>query len=260
MCSEFLPTKPSLYRLPTTSSLTVGEHQPHAGYKPALSPRPSLRDTGSSSSRHNLQITPQKSGNSTDTLSPESRGASAGPDENENARPRDRPQVTIQSPPVGLGGGLRRGLSGQSTAASELPSPMPVDPQEEFNLSELQKEARNQANGYLGGTGKSSTFLRLIVFRRSMTSRTGVRLPNNLPNPGDRALSGTPGMTSRSSPTSDKTLGGYTNQTRVWLGSSQIFLTSRRKLNRTRFPKEETRDMVSTQKYVFSSPCNPLLT
>ena len=52
---------------------------------------------------------------------------------------------------------------------------------------------------------------------------------------------------------SEKTSGGYTNQTCLRLNPSKPFLTDRRSLNSRTRPLKETRGMVSTKKYAFGS-------
>ena len=141
MCMDPTPIKPSIYRLPSTPTLIIGQKQLFAGY-PMGSHTPSLHRKASSSSRHTLQITPEKSNNSIGPPPPVSRSLGTGLDEGGDRRPRDRSQ-----------------------------DPMPVDPQP-FDYGELQKgQAHNQVYNRAAGTGKSRTDLQSTRGGRTASRR-----------------------------------------------------------------------------------------
>ena len=154
MCRDPTPIKPSIYRLPSTTTLGIGQKQLFAGY-PMGPHTPPLHKKASSSSRHTLQTAPEKSNNSIGPPPPVSRSLGTGLDEGGDRKPRDR----SQDPPLKQRGGLvARMPSRRSTTGSES-SPMPVDPQP-FDYGELQNgQAHNQVYNRAGGTRKSRTDL-----------------------------------------------------------------------------------------------------
>ena len=154
MCMDPTPIRPAIYRLPSTTTLTIGQNQLLAGY-PMGSHTPPLYKKASSSSRHTLQTTPEKSSNNIGSPPPQSRSIATGLDEGGGRRPPDR----SQDPPLEHRGGLvARMPSLRSTAGSES-SPMPIDPPS-FDYSELQKgQAHNLVYSHAGEAGKSRTDL-----------------------------------------------------------------------------------------------------
>ena len=148
------------------STLTIGQQQLLAGYKPLASHPPSPH-TVSLSSRL-PQITPQQSNYSTDIVSPVSQDEDTDPDESESSKRHDTPQAATQYPPSAVnhyhsgeqqtgqsGERVSRRISRRDTTTSEPSSPLPIDP-EPFDLDKLQKDrSNNQVYGHEVGAGKS---------------------------------------------------------------------------------------------------------
>ena len=89
-------------------------------------------------------------------LASEGQGAGAGIDEGDDMEQYDRPRATTWEPlseqPMDQPNGTQ---SRWGTDDSDIPSPLPTDPQP-VNASETQKDrTRNQIHDYLGGAGTS---------------------------------------------------------------------------------------------------------
>ena len=154
----------------------ITEQQQSAGGKSTTSYYPSPQKAISSSSRRTPQTTSQNSKHRTATLPPEGQGGSARLDESEKARPYDRSQAAIQDRLLEQQGEqsserVHQKPSRRSTAPLDPPSSTPAGSQP-FDLSELQQvQIHNQASGYLGGAGQSSTNLLSIPDDKSSSQR-----------------------------------------------------------------------------------------
>ena len=163
--------KPTIYRLTSAETLTspptltVGQQQLFAGYTLRVSRPPSPHNTVSSGSR---QITPQRSGHSSNILSPEAKGGDGELDEDENVKPYITTHLMTQGPSpdagdyhsskeqgVWSGGPIGRTPSRRSTGASES-SPTPIDPPQVGSDKSRKAQARSLANGHSHGAVKSS--------------------------------------------------------------------------------------------------------